>query len=142
MFGVPEKSTAATVMSLGAVTTGSVKSTTVTVALAVPVVPSESVTLNVTRVAPIGKVAGPSWPIELVRTPSSSSTSVAVAPVRKAAIAGSVASVPEGPVAATNISPGAVTTGILATLNALTSVSLSTFSPLQLELGWTIRVKS
>ena len=52
--GVPAGPVASTTMSLGGVTSGSVVSTTVIVAVAVPVLPSPSVAVKVTVVTPRG----------------------------------------------------------------------------------------
>ena len=106
--GVPEASTAATVMAAGAVTTGGVWSATVTIAVVLPVLPAASVAENVTVVSPTGNWAG----ALLVMTAMGPSTmSLAVAPARKATMAASVAGVPEALTAATVMSAGAVTTG-------------------------------
>ena len=130
----PPGPVAATTMPVGGVTTGSVVSTTVTVAVAAPKLPAASVTLKVTRVTPIGYVAGPSWPIELVRLPST--TSVAVAPARKATIARLVACAPPGPVASTTMSVGGVTTGSVVS----TTVTVAVAAPKLPDRSRTLKV--
>ena len=80
-----------------------------TVAVAVPVSSLESVAENVTVVGPRGKTVGASFVIAVI-TPSTLSR--AVAPMRKAAMAESVAGVPLASTAATVISAGGVTTGV------------------------------
>ena len=89
------------------ITVGAIVSCTVTVASAVPVLPTASVAEKVTVVTPKGNSAGAS--LATARDPSTSSKAVAAA--RKAAIAALAASVPPGPSASTVMLAGAVTTG-------------------------------
>ena len=64
----------------------------------VPILPAASLAEKVTRVSPTGKTSGALWLIELI---APSTSSLAAAPARNAAMAGSDAGVPPGAAAAT-----------------------------------------
>ena len=109
--GVPSGLVAMTKMSAGGVMFGavvSIYSETVTLAVAVPVLPALSPAVKVTSVVPMGKRAG-----ALLSTGemAPSTSSVAVAAFRKSAITASVAGVPDASVADTVMSVGGVTVG-------------------------------
>ena len=91
----------------GAVISGAVVSATVAVAVALDVFPAASVTVNVTTVAPSGRVSGAS----LIIVKLLSTLSVATALSIQATTAASVAAVPLASVAAIVPSAGAVITG-------------------------------
>ena len=106
----------------GAVTTGTSLPDIwmMTLAAAVPVLPQTSVALNVTGVVPTGKSVG----ALLLTGKLPSSVSVAVAPVRKAVIAGSVAGhvvVPGGTNTVTLV--GGVTMGALVSPTWMVTVA-------------------
>ena len=105
--GVPKASTAATVIAIGALSTGTAWSATVTVLLAVLRLPAASVALKITTVAPSGNWSGAS----LVRVSAASTLSATDAEARSAAIVVSVAAVPVASTAAIRVLAGAVTTG-------------------------------
>ena len=92
---------AATVMSAGTVTTGGGGVDDGDVKLALPVLPAASVALQVTVVAPRGKVLPEAGLQVGVRAPSTSSVALAL----------KVTMAPVGPVASTVMSAGTVTTG-------------------------------
>ena len=99
--------------------TGGDRSVTVTVAWAWPLLPDKSVAVNVTTVAPSGKVRG-----ALLDTGLDPSTaSLAVAAFRKAVMPMSLLTVPLASVAATVILEGGVTSG--ATLSTTLTVRVT-----------------
>ena len=137
--GVPEGSVASTMMLPGAVITGGVESTTVTVAKPVLVLPAESAMLKVTVVVtPRGYIAGPSCSNK--RVWSSSTRSVALRPARKAMMAGSDSGVPAGPVASTTMLTGGVTTGAVESTTDTVAVAVPVFSAESVTLKVTVVV--
>ena len=106
---VPFAFVAATVIEVGGVTTGAVKSAIVNTAVAVAGRFEESAMLKVTVVAPIGNTSGASLPIPSVRVPSTLSVDVAVA--IHAATSVAVLAEPSALVAVIVVASGGVITG-------------------------------
>ena len=103
---------AATVMLGGTLMMGAVVSRTVTVKLALPVLPAASVALAVTVVVPSGKIEPDDGLLVVASGPSISST----------ALVANEALAPAGPVASRVMSDGTLTTGGVLSLAATATV--------------------